>query len=77
MATLAIVGMLSAVIPAIAQCRNQRLDPHEIGIVPLIFAGQQSMERMMKIIAPLGVHIVAAALGVMQNSCIVQVAFGN
>ena len=53
------------------------LQTAEIGVIAGGFFGQQGVQRVVKIVAPLRVQRVTAALGGVQNFAIVHVAFGD
>src|SRR5258705_49459 len=66
--------ILTSVIPALLQRPGQVLDSAEILVVSRIFAGEQCVHRVMKIIAPLRWHAQSAFATRTQYPCIVQIA---
>src|SRR5882762_8009426 len=66
--------ILTSVIPALLQGPGQVLDSAEILVVSGIFAGEQCVHRVMKIIAPLRWHAQSAFATRTQYPCIVQIA---
>src|ERR1700722_3996063 len=72
MAALAVVGMLSAVIPAVSQRCRQRRNASEIRVIPEVFPRQQGVNRMMEINAPMGVDSVNTPLSISKEARIVH-----
>src|SRR5712672_4174908 len=66
--------ILPSVIPALLQGLRQMLNAAEVLVVSRIFAGEQSVHRVMKIIAPLRWHAQSAFATRTQYPCIVQIA---
>src|SRR6267154_212370 len=73
-ASPAVARILTSVIPALLQRPGQVLDSAEILVVSGIFAGEQCVHRVMKIIAPLRWHAQSAFATRTQYPCIVQIA---
>src|SRR5712675_1378299 len=69
--------ILTSVIPALLQRPGQVLDSAEILVVSRIFAGEQRVHGVMKIIAPLRWHAQSAFATRTQYPCIVQIALRN
>ena len=53
------------------------LNLSEILIIAAIFAGEEGMERVVKVVAPLGVQPVAAVYRWGNDFTVVEVAFGE
>src|SRR5579862_5210654 len=69
----AIHRVLSLVKPTLAQNASQVTHVAEVGVVTLRLPGQQRVERVVEVVAPLGSKSVTALFQVAQDSCIVQI----
>src|SRR5689334_22625371 len=62
---------------SLMQCFRQLLERTEIFVIAFRLACENSVQRMMEIIAPLRVHTQSASVGAGHNTWIVQIALGN
>ena len=74
MRSVAKTGILSLVIPSIANNRRQMSYATEIVVVTLCFAREKRMQGVMKIIAPLRRQSISALFARKQNFGVVQIA---
>src|SRR5690348_8934072 len=73
--TPAKTGIAAVVYVPLHNRLTQILDPPEVAQVTAARPGENRVERMMKIIAPLRVESITADVGRVDDACVVQVAF--
>ena len=77
MAPLARCGMLSPVIPSVAERGGKMIDAAKVGVISVGLGSEQGMKRMMKIVAPLCRYCVSAFIMRPQEFGIVQITLGD
>ena len=77
MPALAVAGVLAGVDEALAERLGQVFQPAEVLVVPEPLARQQSVERVMEVVVPVGVQAVAPGSLGTDEAGVVPVAFGN
>src|SRR5215472_4296774 len=69
--------MLSVVVPAILESRDESGDVSEILVVASILPGKQGVNGVVEVIAPLSIDTIAAMGRIVKKAGVVQIAFGN
>src|SRR3569623_2418619 len=77
MAALAEMRVAARVHETLYERRRQVTQPAEIGVIAVAFAGQYGMQRMVKVIAPLGIDAKPAQLAAADDARVIQIAFGD
>ena len=60
--SLAMFGILSAIVPAVSQRFGQMRNRTEIFVVTITLPGEECVDRMMEVITPLCIEGIAATL---------------
>ena len=71
--TIAVSGVLSGVDKPAPQRRGEIVERAEILVVAGSFAGQQCMQRVVKVVAPLRIETVAAGIATHHDARIIEI----
>src|SRR5258708_2565029 len=69
--------MLAAVVPTVSESGDHGKNSGEVGVIAAVFTGEERMQRVMEVVAPLGVEAVSAVRRVGDDAGVVQVALGD
>src|SRR5581483_2900135 len=73
----AVGRILPPIVPAIFQARNQGLNAPEVLVVAPVLLGEEGVDRVMKVIGPLGIEPVTSVAGIAQESGVIQITLGD